>query len=125
MDYLKLAQDLVGRTAAGDLDAEALIMQSDETMIRVNRGEVVEMSSARSKGVGVRVISSGRTGFAYTSDFDPSSLHTTADDAVALAASADPDEFRGLPETRDQGLVERDLGVYEPCLLYTSPSPRD
>jgi len=116
MDYLNLAQGLVERASSGEVQAEALVMQSENTMIRVQGGEVVEMSTADSKGVGIRVIRGGRTGFCHTSDFDAPSLEATVDDALALAASADADEYRGLPEIEGQGQVERDLGVYDPTL---------
>jgi PmbA protein len=116
MDYQELAQRLVGRACSSDVQAEALVIQSQNTMIRVQGGEVVELSSADSRGVGVRIIRDGRTGFSYTSDFDASALEATVGDALALAASADVDEYRGLPDVEEQGATERDLGVYDPSL---------
>ena len=64
MDYLQLAQDVVRRAAARGVEAEAVIMDEQETLIRVDRGQVEQLSQSDSKGLGVRVIDGGRVGFA-------------------------------------------------------------
>ncbi len=120
MEYLDLAQELVERASGGGAQAEALIMHSQTTMIRVRAGAVEEMSAAESRGAGVRVIKDGRTGFAYTSDFEASSLHNAADDAAALVETTDRDEFRGLPEDPDVQVSGQDLRVYDPELIRWS-----
>ena len=113
MHYLEMAQDLIGHASIGGVEAEAIIIEGQTTMIRVNSGEVQELSQASSKGLGVRVIKEGRMGYAYTSDFSASALEDTWRGAFALAESADPDEFRALPEPR-QGDAEKDLQIYDP-----------
>jgi len=113
MEYLKLAQRLIDRVADRDVEAEVIISRSRSTMIRVNAGEVLEMSAADAKGVGIRILRAGRMGYAYTTDFRPSSLELTVQEAVALANSADPDDFRALPQVKDRLAPEQDLELYD------------
>ncbi|HXN55663.1 MAG TPA: DNA gyrase modulator, partial [Myxococcales bacterium] len=51
--------------SAGAGEAEAYCEGTRESSVRVRDGEVEELSQATSKGVGLRVITGGRLGFAY------------------------------------------------------------
>lgn len=124
MEYLRLAEELAERGSGGDIEAEVIIMHSRTTMIRVNAGEVLEMSAADSKGVGVRAIKGGRMGYAYTSDFEPPTLDLTLSSAAALADSSDPDEFRALPGMKRDLVENQDLEVFDPELSERSPEDK-
>jgi PmbA protein len=113
VDFLKLAEKVVESASRGGAQAEAVVMHSQETMIRVHAGEVQELSRADSRGLGLRVINDGRMGFAYTSDFSESALETTLRAAVALANSADRDEFRTLPPRQDSVVSAEELKIYD------------
>jgi PmbA protein len=113
MEYLEMAEELVDRASSGDVETEAIIIEGQTTMIRVNGGEVQELSQASSKGLGVRIIKEGRMGYAYTSDFTASAVEDTWRAALALAESADADEFRALPELGQAG-AQKDLQIYDP-----------
>lgn len=113
VDYLKLAEELTGRVAGRGVEAEVVISRSRSTMVRVNAGEVLEMSAADARGVGIRILKAGRMGYAYTSDFRSSSLEAAAQEALALADSADPDEFRALPRVKGSLAPEQDLELYD------------
>jgi PmbA protein len=113
-DYLQLAQDVVRRAAARGVEAEAVVMNEQETLIQVDRGQVEQLSQSGSKGLGVRVIDGGRVGYAYTSDFGPASIEETWQAAVDLARVATPDEHRVLPEP--QPIPDEDLEIWDPEL---------
>jgi PmbA protein len=112
-DYLKLAEDLVARASGGDVEAEAVVTHGQSTMIRVSAGEVREMSRAVSRGLGLRVIKSGRMGYAYTSDFTAPALESTLQAALALADTADHDEHRTLPRYAQAPVSAADLRIYD------------
>lgn len=62
------------------------------------RDEIIEnLSQAETQGVGVRVFSSGRLGFACANDFSDKALENIAVRAVKLAAVSSPDPANGLP----------------------------
>ncbi len=115
IDYLGLAQEIVEQVSRKGVEAEALIMAGQTTMVRVNKGQVEQLSQASPKGLGVRVIKEGRTGYAYTSDLSPQGVKESWRDALALAESADPDEYRSLPEP--QPTEGGGLALYDPALV--------
>ncbi len=110
-DYLQLAQDVVSKIAKNGVEAEAVIIDSYETEIRVDQGQVEQLARNGSKGLGVRVIDGGKVGYAYTSDFSAKAIEETAQAALELAQIATPDEFRGLPEP--QAIPVEDLEIYD------------
>jgi PmbA protein len=115
MDYLRLAHEIVKQVSRKGVEAEALIMAGQTTMVRVNKGKVEQLAQATPKGLGVRVIKGGRMGYAYTSDLSPQGVEETWRDALALAGSADPDEYRSLPQP--QPIEEEDLALHDPALV--------
>ncbi|MBN1966336.1 MAG: hypothetical protein JW910_16930, partial [Anaerolineae bacterium] len=121
-DYLKLAQDVVKQAAARGVEAEAFIMDEQETTIQLGNGEIEKLAQAGSKGMGVRVIDGGRVGYAYTSDFSPESIATTWQTAIELAAVASADDFRRLPEPQD--IPDEDLEIYDAALPDVTPQPK-
>lgn len=118
MDYLQIAHDVINRTNEAGAEADVFINLGKQTNIQVNRGEVEKLSHAGSKGLGVRVIRDGQMGYAYTSDFAPSSVARTTSAALALADAADPDEHRILPDV--QPVPPEDLEIYDPAIAHTS-----
>ncbi len=109
--YLELAQDVVRQAAARGVEAEAVIVDEQETLIRVDRGQVEQLSQSGSKGLGVRVIDGGRVGYAYTSDFSAAGVEDTWQAAVDLARVATPDAHRTLPEP--QPIPDEDLEIWD------------
>jgi PmbA protein len=97
-DYMELAKSVVKRAASDGVEVEAYISHNIETEIKVSKGEVEKLSQSASRGIGVRVIDGGRTGYAYTSDFSEEGLEKTWETALELAKVATPDPYRGLPE---------------------------
>lgn len=118
MDYLELAKEVVKRASATGVEAEAFITHDIETSIKVSKGEVEQLSQASARGMGVRVIDGGRTGYAYTSDFSDEGVEGTWRAALDLAAVATPDEYRGLPEPRP--IPDEDLEIWDANLPNVS-----
>src|SRR5258706_11385077 len=110
-DYLELAKEVVKRASANNVQAEAVITQDTETQIKVSNGEVEQLSQSSSRGLGVRVIDGGRTGYAYTSDLSDAGIEETWRAARELAAVATADEFRALPDPRP--ISKEDLEIWD------------
>ena len=116
-DLLRIASSIVDR-AEGDEEVEAFLTHGREFEVKAYMGEAETVSSAEPKGAGVRVLQGGRVGFSYTTDLSDAGLdavverarsnavHSTPDDAVALA----------IPEAYDavDGLVDPGQGSVSP-----------
>jgi PmbA protein len=94
---LDLARSVVGRARAGE-EVEAFAVRSVETSIEALNGDVDALSSAESRGVGVRVIAEGRQGYASTALITNEGLADALEEARSNAAVATPDEANGLPD---------------------------
>jgi PmbA protein len=84
--------------AAGTGDAEAWVERSWGTEVRVYEGRVESLREAGGRGLGLRVLSGGRPGYAYGTDLSDAGVLRLAEEAAASAAVADPDEYAGLPD---------------------------
>lgn len=120
MKLLDVCEELV-RVAkkAGAAEAEAYAERTRDSSVRVRDGEVEELQQAASKGVGLRVISGGKLGFAYGTDFSKAGLKSLAERATALAKGAAKDVANGLP--RGALLGKGAEGEYDPAIADISP----
>lgn len=107
-DLLELGDRIVSM-AEGDEQIEAVVVRGLETEIKVHEGEVESLSSAQSQGIGIRVISGGRQGFAYAGSIEPGVIAETLADARDNASFGTVDEFLGLAEPDGVRPVELDL----------------
>jgi PmbA protein len=94
-DLLELATKVAGWAREGE-QVEAYVGRGRETEIRVYEGEVESLSSAESAGIGIRVVSGSRQGFAYAGSLDADVIAETLDEARDNAGFASPDEWVGL-----------------------------
>ena len=101
-NLLALLDRLVDRASAGE-SVEAYGVDETETTVKAYDGEVESLASARTRGVGVRVITGGRVGYAYTADLAEEALGEALDEARANAAVAAADEANVLPPAADGG----------------------
>jgi PmbA protein len=85
----------------GAAAAEVYAEQSVTRRVKVFRGAVEELTSARRKGVGLRVFQEGSVGYAYASDLADESLREIVDMALANARVADHDPDSVLPAPRE------------------------
>ncbi|MCU1353209.1 MAG: peptidase family protein [Acidimicrobiales bacterium] len=108
-ELLEIGDRIVGMARAGE-QVEVVVGRSRSTEVRVYEGDVESLSSAESAGVGVRVVSGHRQGFAYAGSLDPDVLADTLADARDNAGFATEDEFLGLAEP--DGVAVPDLDLY-------------
>lgn len=106
-DLLDVARKIVDR-AQRDEEIEAFLTHEHEFQVKAYMGEAESVSSAEPRGAGVRVLSGGRVGFAYTTDLTEPGLadvverartnarHATEDDALAFAEPTTFDALDGL-----------------------------
>jgi len=99
-DELLAVLDRVVAQAEPGEGVEAFGVDETETNVRAWGGEVESLSSARTRGVGVRVLRDGRMGYAYTAVLEESALTQALADARRNAAVAGPDDANALPEAR-------------------------
>jgi PmbA protein len=113
-ELLGIADRVVGMAADGE-QIEAVVVRGLDTEIKVYEGEVESLSSAQAQGVGIRVISNQRQGFAYAGTFDDEVLAETLDEARDNADFGTPDEYLGLAEP--DGVERADLDLWRDELV--------
>ncbi|HWP95925.1 MAG TPA: TldD/PmbA family protein [Syntrophomonadaceae bacterium] len=91
------------------VEAEAFLISGRELSIEVRDGKVETLKQAEEQGLGVRIISHQRSGFAYTSDLSPAVVKATVADAVNMSRFSSPYECNNLPYGDY---------VYKPVALY-------
>ncbi len=114
-DLLTLAQDLVERARRNGADqADAFIVSSTESSVRVRRDEVERIIDAGSREASLRVIKGKRTAVCSSADTSPKALDELVRNALELATVSEPDEHAGLPEQTDLALGEHpNLQLYD------------
>jgi PmbA protein len=83
--------------ARDDEQVEAFAEERSTTSVEAHRGEVEGLTFAQSRGVGVRLISDGRLGFAHAADPSVDEAREAVARARQNAAVASPDPFNALP----------------------------
>lgn len=96
-ELLEVATRIAERAGAGE-QIEAYVSRGVEVDVRAYEGEIESLSSAASAGVGVRVVTGGRQGFAYAGSLDEAVVTETLDQARDNARFATPDEAVGLAD---------------------------
>jgi PmbA protein len=118
LDVCERLVDLAKKAGAGD--AEAYAERTRDSSVKVRDGNVEELQQATSKGVGLRVFSAGRLGFAYGTDFSKDGLRQLARNALSLAKGAAKDELNQLP--RGTQLGHGPEGAYDPAIEDIDPA---
>lgn len=96
-ELLALADGVVARARAGE-QVEAFVVRGRSTSVRVYQREVEAFTRAEQMGVGVRVVVSGRQGFAHVGSFDADAVTDALSEARENARFAEPDQDVGLAE---------------------------
>ena len=113
-DLLDLAERIVDRATSGE-DVEAFVTHEREFEVKAYDGAVETVSSAEPRGVGVRVVSGHRVGFAFTTVLSEAGLDDVLADARANARHTTPDEAVALPDAEQ---VTGDIpGLFDDSLL--------
>jgi len=106
---LRIASD-----ARANEEIETYVEWQRSTEVRVFDGDVEQLSSAESAGIGVRVIVGNRQGFAYAGNVDEKFALETLAEARDNATFATPDELVGL--ATPDGVKPADLDLWRDSL---------
>ena len=112
-DLLGLAERVAGWAADGE-QVEAYVARAHHTEVKAFDGEVESLSSADTEGIGIRVVTGGRQGFAYAASLDETVVAETLAEARDNATFATVDEFAGL--ARPDNVAPADLDLWRPEL---------
>jgi len=101
---LAAARGVAERAEPGE-QVEAYVARSRETEVTVLRGDVESLTLAEQRGIGVRVLTDGRQGYASAGSLDPAALAETLAEARDNARFAAPDPWQGLPTPEEATTV--------------------
>jgi PmbA protein len=96
-ELLAIGDRIVAQARDGE-QVEVVVGRSTSTEVRVYQGDVEQLASATSAGIGVRIISGNRQGFAYAGSLDADVMAETLAEARDNATFATEDEWLGLAE---------------------------
>lgn len=102
---------------AGADQAEAYLEYSRTFTGRVREGQTALVKQATRRGLGLRVLTGGKTGFVNSSDLRPESLDRLAALAVNLAKAGEKDDLAGLPSEAGTPSDAALLKLYDPELV--------
>jgi len=106
---LQAVADRIVEQAKSSEQVEAFVARGGETDVRIYQGAVEHFVSAQSEGVGIRVISGGRTGFAYAGTLDESAIAEVLAEARDNVQFGEPDEYAALAEPDGVAVTEQSL----------------
>ena len=118
-DLLALAQSVANNARTGE-QLEAFVARSSYTTVRAHGGEVESFTSAVSAGIGVRVVSDHRQGFAWAGTLEPDAIADALADARDNATFAEPDEWVGLAEP--DGVAPVPFDAFDPSVATMEAS---
>jgi len=73
-------------------DIEILLSTGNSFSVRINEQNVESFSYSDSKGIGVRLVKSGKVGYAYTEKFDEETFKRIVDEAIENAKYTEDDD---------------------------------
>lgn len=118
MQYDNLPQELVSRCLGRGADAAEVYLETGRRLsIEVRNGEMETIQESSSHGIGFRVFSEGKMGFAHSNDLNEASLDQAIQSAVAFGGHMTADEHNVLPGDSGQTEVE---GLFDPSLSDVS-----
>ncbi|WP_394933765.1 TldD/PmbA family protein [uncultured Ilumatobacter sp.] len=106
---LQVVADRIVEQAKSSEQVEAFVARGGDTDVRIYQGAVEHFVSAQSEGVGIRVISGGRTGFAYAGTLDESAIAEVLAEARDNVQFGEPDEYAALAEPDGITVTEQSL----------------
>lgn len=104
-----------------DIQAEVYIVESQGTNIVISEQKVEDCKIAESRGIGLRILSGGRWGNAYTSGLDAGDIEKIIAMAKANMENTTSDGYNKLPVPPDAGrYFSGDLQLYDARLKEVS-----
>ena len=120
-DLLALAQSVAAKANAGE-QVEAFVERSSYTTVRAHGGEVESFTSAVSAGIGIRVVSDHRQGFAWAGTLEADAIADALAEARDNAPFAEPDEWVGLAEP--DGIAPVPFDAFDPSVASMPASQK-
>lgn len=123
---LKIAQEAVelGRKLGAD-EVEAYLQLSQLTTVKAHQGEIELYTTALTKGLGVRVFSASKMGYAFSSDLTKRAVRGTLREAVENAKVAQADQYNGLPKSlATEEEMQTELDICYPDFRKISPESK-
>ena len=121
-ELLELASRIAGRAVAGE-DIEAFVTHERNFSVKTFDAEVENLSSAEPRGVGIRLVTGARAGFAYTTDLTEKGIDVALGLARDNARHATPDEALGLAPAWRQEVAEVE-GLFDDSFPSVSPEEK-
>ncbi len=113
-EVLAICQGLIERARSRGADeAEAVVSRTRGAETSVENGDVHTVQSSQETVFGLRVIAAGSLGFVTANDTSDQALDRATDEALEQARIVPADEWNGLPEANDVGVVE---GLFDPAV---------
>ena len=109
-DLVALAERVAGWAGTGE-EVEVYVARGRETEVRAYDGDVESLTSATSAGIGVRVVTDHRLGFAWAGSLEEAVLGETLTEARDNARYATPDEHVQL--AMPDGVAPAALDVWD------------
>lgn len=110
-ELLELVTRVAAQAKPGE-EIEVYAAKTDEVDVRVFEGEIESLSSSSAAGVGIRVVSGGRQGFAHAGALDDDLISATLEDARDNASFATADENVAI--ATPDGVVPVVLDLWDP-----------
>lgn len=112
----RIAEKVLSLSADRKADAAEVFLRSyTSTTVEVKEQKVDALDRANDIGAGLRVIVQGRPGFAFTTDFSDSGLHSLAQAAVTNAQNTEPDPFIVIPSK--PAAPYETVAIYDPNII--------
>lgn len=111
----QIAEKILSLTRPHKADmAEVFLRSSVSSSIEVKDQQVDAFDRSRDIGAGLRIITDGRLGFAFTTDLSDGALEKLAADAAANARNTEADPYNALPGKPSESF--RAANIYDPEL---------
>jgi PmbA protein len=112
--FLGVAENAVDKARKlGAQLAEAYISSTKELNIDVREARVETMKLAEERGLGLRVVRGGRTGFSFSTDLSPQGIEEVSRQALANCEKTAEDPYNTLPAP---SRVYPDLDIFDPAI---------
>ncbi len=97
--------------------AEVFLRSFTATSVEVRDQHVDAFERSRDIGAGLRVVSNGRQGFAFTTDLSQDALTTLAESAMANAKNTEPDPAVTIPQ---KAAAYQSVRIHDPDIVELS-----
>ncbi|HSK90978.1 MAG TPA: TldD/PmbA family protein [Euzebyales bacterium] len=112
--------DRIAAQARGGEGIEAFGLDETETVVKAHGGAVESLSSARRRGIGIRVVDGQRVGYCYTVDLAEPALDAALAEARDNATVGTPDVGNVLADPRPAPPMDTGQ-IYDPAVADTPP----